>query len=68
MVWLMIVVSTGIYGIVWPFAMGNCNLDRPTGQYLVAAGKWDKMEVEGQKPEDAHLLLPRVKGRLVKAT
>ena len=57
-----------IYGIVWPFAMGNCHLDRLTGQYLVAAGKWETLDVKGPQPEDAHLLLPRFAGRLVKAS
>ena len=56
-----------MYGTVWPFLMGNCHLDRPTGDYLLAAGKWETSEVKEPSAEDAHLVFPRVRGRLVKA-
>ena len=46
--------------------MGNCHLDRPTGEYLLAAGKWETLEVKGPQAEDAPLVFPRVRGRLIK--
>lgn len=55
-----------IYNLVWPYAMGNCSLDRPTAQYLYAAGNWSSVEIEEPTAADAYLIIPRVSGRLVK--
>lgn len=55
-----------IYNVVWPFAMGGCQLDRPTGRYLLEAESWATVELETPKEEDGWLVLPRVSGRLVK--
>ena len=54
------------YNLVWPYAMGNCHLDRHTGKYLLEAGSWSTIELETPKEEDAWQFLPRVSGRLVK--
>lgn len=55
-----------IYNFVWPYALGNCHLDRPTGKYLLEAGSWSTIELETPKEKDAWMVLPRVYGRLVK--
>jgi len=55
-----------LYSIVWPHAMGNCHLDRPTGKYLLEAGSWSVVELEMPKDEDNWSLFPHVTGRLVK--
>lgn len=55
-----------VYNFVWPYAVGNCHLDRPTGKYLLEAGSWSTIELETPKDEDAWMLLPPVYGRLVK--
>ena len=46
--------------------MGNCHLDRPIGEILLRAGKWERVEMEPRKKEDDWVVLPRVAGRLVK--
>lgn len=55
-----------VYNVVWPFAMGNCHLDRRTGRYLLEAGSWLVVELEMPKEEDDWSLFPHVTGRLVK--
>lgn len=59
-------VCTVAYNLVWPYAMGNCHLDRHTEKYLLEAGSWSTIELETPKEEDAWQFLPRVSGRLVK--
>lgn len=54
------------FNLVWPYAVGNCHLDRDTGKYLLEAGSWSTIELEMPKEEDAWMFLPRVSGRLVK--
>ena len=56
----------GIYNVVWPYPFGGCHLDRPTGEYLMKAGKWSRVELEPKKEEDDWSLFPRVIGRLTK--
>lgn len=46
--------------------MGNCHLDRPTGQYLLQAGSWRSVELETPKDEDRWQVFPHLTGRLVK--
>ena len=53
--------------MIWPHLFGGCQLRRPTGQYLVAAGKWEKLEVKSPTPEDAPEFVPKVTGRLIKS-
>ncbi|CAF9936152.1 hypothetical protein IMSHALPRED_010478 [Imshaugia aleurites] len=55
-----------VYNLVWPYALGNCHLNRPTEKYLLEAGSWSTIELETPKEEDAWTVLPRVSGRLVK--
>ena len=56
-----------VYNLVWPYGLGNCHLDRPTGKYLLEAGNWSTTdELEWPKDEDGWMILPRVSGRLVK--
>ena len=40
-------------------------MDRPTGEYLMKAGKRSKVELEPKKEEDDWTLFPRVIRRLV---
>lgn len=54
------------YGWVWPYATGNCHLDRPTGEYLLGAGSWSVVELEAPEKEDHWTLFPHITGRLVK--
>ena len=46
--------------------MGNCHLDRPIGEVLLKAGKWERVELEPRKEEDDWGVFPHVAGRLVK--
>lgn len=55
-----------VYNLVWPILVGNCQLDRPVGRYLLEAGSWSTIELDMPKEEDAWMVLPRVSGRLVK--
>ena len=46
--------------------MGNCQLLRPTGQFLLEAGDWSEVELEGLSNQDPSLVVPKISGRLVK--
>ncbi|KAF6220452.1 hypothetical protein HO133_002884 [Letharia lupina] len=55
-----------VYNFVWPYALGNCHLDRPTEKHLLEAGSWSTIELETPKEADAWMVFPHVSGRLVK--
>ena len=59
-------LTLGVYNLVWPLFMGNCHLDRPIGEVLLKAGKWERVEMEPRKEEDDWGVFPHVAGRLVK--
>jgi SAM-dependent methyltransferase len=55
-----------LYNVVWPYGMGGCQLVRPTREYLIEAGRWEWMDLEGPSEEEGWSLFPRVQGRLLK--
>ncbi len=55
-----------VYNVLWPYGMGGCQLVRPTREYLIEAGKWEWMDLEGPSEEEGWSLFPHVQGRLVK--
>ena len=59
-------LALDVYNLIWPFFMGNCHLDRPIGEMLLKAGKWERVVLEPRNEEDDWAFLPRVAGRLVK--
>ncbi|KAL8931483.1 MAG: hypothetical protein Q9216_007187 [Gyalolechia sp. 2 TL-2023] len=56
-----------VYMLVWPYLLANCHLDRDTAQTLRDAGKWAKVDLQLPTAEDAWQVVPRIKGRLIKA-
>ncbi|KAL9128917.1 MAG: hypothetical protein Q9217_002507 [Psora testacea] len=57
----------GIYQVLWPYLMGNCNLTRPTGDYILKAGEWSTADMTTPEKEDPWMVIPHISGRLVKA-
>ena len=55
-----------VFNVIWPFMLGGCNLNRPTGLYLRRAGHWEKVELQEPGKEDAWTAIPRVSGVMVK--
>lgn len=55
-----------VYNVLWPYGMGGYQLVRPTREYLIEAGKWEWMDLEGPSEEEGWSLFPHVQGRLVK--
>jgi len=55
------------YNIVWPTMLGGCHLTRPTLEYLMKAGSWEKVEIipYGEQPDFA--VVPHVCGVLTKS-
>ncbi|CAD6885770.1 unnamed protein product [Tilletia controversa] len=51
----------------WLFATTSCDLVRDSGDWVVAQGGWEKVELEAPSAEDATTLLPHAVGRFVKA-
>lgn len=64
---LMPLFSLAVYMLVWPYLLANCHLDRDTTQTLREAGKWAKVDLQLPTKEDAWQVVPRIKGRLIKA-
>lgn len=58
--------SAGFYNIFWPYALGNCHLDRETEKYLLNAGKWVEVDMQHLDVDDASKILPRIAGHLTK--
>ncbi|KAL8977845.1 MAG: hypothetical protein Q9177_006550 [Variospora cf. flavescens] len=57
-----------LYNIVWPHALGNCQLNRDTARTLREAGEWAKDDLERPPfQEDAWQALPHIWGCLTKA-
>ncbi|MCJ1461964.1 hypothetical protein MMC07_000564 [Pseudocyphellaria aurata] len=61
-----LMAHTDVYNLVWPYATGNCHLNRPTGRYLQDAGSWSKIDLEFPTREDASSLVPGISGQLIK--
>ena len=55
-----------IYNTIWPFFLGNCQLNRTTQQSIMQAGNWDNIDLSVPTAEDAWLVFPRISGRLSK--
>lgn len=57
----------------WRYLMGGCELNRPTGQYLLDSGKthgrngWEKAELQMLPDEGWWSIFPHRMGKLVKA-
>ncbi|KAF2850914.1 hypothetical protein T440DRAFT_74646 [Plenodomus tracheiphilus IPT5] len=47
----------------WSFVMGNCELQRPTYDYLRDAGEWDQFDLKYYRTKEA---LPFIVGELIK--
>lgn len=56
-----------MYMLVWPYLLGNCHLDRDTAKTLREAGNWAKVDLEIPTDEEGWQVIPRIKGRLIKA-
>ena len=52
---------------VWPPLMGGCELTRPTGDWLLTAGKWESVDFHGPETEEPWVAVPHAAGILVKA-
>ena len=46
--------------------LGNCHLNRPTDEYLMKAGNWDKVDFLKYKDEKDFVVIPHICGRLMK--
>lgn len=46
--------------------LGNCHLNRPTDEYLMKAGDWDKVDFLKYKDEKDFAVIPHIYGRLTK--
>lgn len=57
----------------WRYIMDGCELNRPTGQYLLQSGKiqgrkgWKEVELQNLPGEGWWSLIPHIVGKLVKA-
>ena len=59
-------IVSEIYNIPWPHMLGNCHLNRPTDEYLMKAGDWEKVNFLKYKEEKDFEVVPHICGRLVK--
>ncbi|KAI4245846.1 MAG: hypothetical protein LQ352_006509 [Teloschistes flavicans] len=57
-----------IYQLVWPYVIGGCCMDRDIATTLRQAGEWAKVDLQLPTKADAFEILPRISGRLIKAS
>jgi ubiquinone/menaquinone biosynthesis C-methylase UbiE len=70
---VMYVIQSAYTIFGWRYFLDGCELNRPTGQYLVESGNthgrngWKKVELQNLPGEGWWSIFPHVFGRLVKA-
>ena len=57
----------GAINLVWPHFFNGCDICRPTDEWLLQAGKWDKVELRAGVGEGKFDIVPHVLGTLTKA-
>ncbi|KAM0698632.1 hypothetical protein Q7P36_002099 [Cladosporium allicinum] len=53
--------------LIWPHFFNGCDICRPTDEWLLQAGKWDKVELRAGVGEGKFDTVPHVLGTLTKA-
>lgn len=52
--------------LVWPHFLNGCDITRPTDEWLLQAGEWEKVELRPGAGEGPYDTVPHVTGHLVK--
>ncbi|KAM0722417.1 hypothetical protein Q7P37_001858 [Cladosporium fusiforme] len=55
-----------IINVIWPHFFGGCNITRPTDEWLLRAGDWEKVELRPGVGENKYDTIPHVTGTLTK--
>ena len=56
----------GFINLIWPHFFGGCNICRPTDEWLLRAGEWEKVDLKPGVGEGKYDTLPHVVGTLTK--
>jgi hypothetical protein len=64
---LTVISVAGAINLIWPHFFNGCDLCRPTDEWLLQAGKWDKVELKAGVGEGKFDTVPHVLGTLTKA-
>lgn len=64
---LLTVLFVGAINVIWPHFFNGCDICRPTDEWLLQAGKWDKVELKAGAGEGKYDTVPHVIGTLTKA-
>ena len=57
----------GFINLIWPHFFGGCDICRPTDEWLLRAGEWEKVDLKPGVGEGKYDTLPHVVGTLTKA-
>jgi len=60
-------LSVGAINVIWPHFFNGCDICRPTDEWLLQAGKWDRVELKAGAGEGKYDTVPHVIGTLTKA-
>lgn len=58
--------ALGFINLIWPHFFGGCDICRPTDEWLLRAGEWDKVDLKPGVGEGKYDTLPHVVGTLTK--
>ena len=64
---LLTFIVAGTINLIWPHFFNGCDICRPTDEWLLQAGKWDKVELRAGVGEGKFDTVPHVLGTLTKA-
>jgi hypothetical protein len=64
---LLTFIVAGAINLIWPHFFNGCDICRPTDEWLLQAGKWDKVELRAGVGEGKFDTVPHVLGTLTKA-
>lgn len=64
---VLLTMLAGAINVIWPHFFNGCDICRPTDEWLLQAGKWDKVELRAGAGEGKYDTVPHVIGSLTKA-
>lgn len=62
----LLIICLGAINVIWPHFFGGCNITRPTDEWLLTAGEWEKVDLRPGIGENKYDTIPHVTGTLTK--
>lgn len=56
----------GAINVIWPHFFGGCSITRPTDEWLLQAGDWQRVELKTGAGEGKYDTVPHIVGSMTK--